>query len=136
MILVPIASFFSGFALVALYLGFRVFEHSRGTMLFKKKRGELDTQIEHLYHALVMGSIPIEWRFQFISLLHTLSRRSVQIAVEILRAIERPLARLSYRMRTYAPKANGKEVSAYLKTIIIDKKNSTGKNGTTPEGGV
>ncbi len=88
-----------------------------------------------MYRAAVMGNIPEEYRLAVMRFLHTLAHDTVVFLVEGLRALERPLTRLSYRMRQTAPTPNGKEPSAFLKTITPEKK-AGDNDGTTPSSGV
>ncbi len=128
------AAFFSSFVLLGAFFGFRWWEEKRGVRLFQDSRAVVDTRVAHVYEAIVRGEIPSSWRQSFAAWLHVLTHRVVVLLVEALRTIERPLTRLSYRMRMQKPSSNGKEVSPYLKSIVPEKK--AGSDGTTPERGV
>jgi hypothetical protein len=75
-----------------------------------------------MYKAAVLGSIPEKYRLAAVALLHSLAHDAVVFAVEALRSLERPLARLSLRLRQSAPRPSGKEPSPFLKTIAPEKR--------------
>jgi hypothetical protein len=130
---VAIVSFFTSLVFLGAFLGFRVWEEKKGVRLLEEKRYLLDSQVSVLYRAMVMGSIPVEWRMYAIHFFHWISHRLVVTAVETLRAIERPLTRLSYRLRTRVPKSNGKEVSSFLKTITPERSEGKGTGNSNSE---
>lgn len=106
-----------------LFLVVRTIEVRRGTRFFDEQRTVLDGYAAELYSALVMGGIPVRWRQYTAFLMHRVTHEVVHLAVLSLRAVERPLARLSYRMRVSQPKTGG-EVSSFLKTITPEKSGS------------
>ncbi|MDO8523974.1 MAG: hypothetical protein Q7R74_01960 [bacterium] len=114
-------TFLIALALLVAFVVFRFWEEKRGVRLFAEKRAAADTVVAEMYRAAVMGNIPAEYRIAVIRFLHTLAHDTVVFLVEGLRAVERPLTRLSYRMRQSAPASNGKEPSAFLKTITPEK---------------
>ena len=124
-------TFFISLALLVGFVFFRFGEEKRGVKLWARTRDSYDATIADAYKQAVMGNLPSNWRVAFLSLMHKVSHAAVVLTVQALRAIERPLLRLSYRMRRGVPSANGKEPSEFLKTIS-EKKDS----GTTPDGGV
>jgi hypothetical protein len=69
-----------------------------------------------------MGGIPVSWRTYTRAIVHELTHFLVRVAVEVVRAIERPLAKLSYKMRVSAPKSGMAPVSEFLKTLTPEKK--------------
>lgn len=107
----------------ALFLAVRMVEVRRDIRFFDEQRTALDAHANELYAAVVMGGIPVRWRQYTAFLVHQITHEIVHLAVLSLRAIERPLARLSYRMRVSQPKTGG-EVSSFLKTITPDKSGS------------
>lgn len=103
------------------FVSMRRFEESRGIRLFNERRVALDSYASSLWEALVLGGIPVAWRKHAALLIHGVTHEGVRQAVEVVRAVERPLARLSYKMRVSAPKGAGAPVSDFLKTITPDK---------------
>jgi len=130
-----IIPFFSALALLGAFFGFRAWEMKRGTRLFDTFRAKIDVYASRAYATMVTGQIPPAWRITIVVVLHNVVHRAVVFSVETLRNIERPLTRLSHRLRTRAPSANGHEVSPFLKNIVPNKKADT-HNGTTPPSGV
>ncbi len=110
-------TFFLALILLLGFVGFRFWEEKRDVRVFAHARGIADEFAKHLYHSAVMGNISAEYRVALTHFLHTLAHDTVVFLVEGLRAIERPLTRLSYRMRKSPPAPAGKEPSAFLKTI-------------------
>ncbi len=94
----------------------------RGTRFFEPVRASFDSWATDLWSALVLGGIPVSWRSYVRAVAHDLTHLLVRVAVEVIRAIERPLARLSYKMRVSAPKSGMAPVSEFLKTLTPDKK--------------
>ena len=123
---------FASIALLVAFFLFREWEEKRGRKAWAPARLEADRRVADLYNKMVMGSIPQSWREAVIAFLHQATHTVVVWTVAGLRAAERPLARLSYRMRQQAPAGTGKGPSEFLKTMS-EKKNG---NGTTPESGV
>jgi hypothetical protein len=103
------------------FVSVRRFEAAKGTRFFDAQRAVLDTRAEEVWHALVTGGAPLAWRTYAQVTAHTVGHEVVRIAVEVVRAVERPLARLSYKMRVSAPKVGAAPVSDFLKTITPDK---------------
>ncbi len=103
------------------YIWIRRFETVRGVRYREEMRVRFDQRAEMLWTGLVEGGIPLEWRHYAKIAAHTTSHQAVRIAVETVRAIERPLARLSYKLRVTAPKGAG-EVSEFLKTLSPEKR--------------
>ncbi|MDE2079096.1 MAG: hypothetical protein KGI73_01775 [Patescibacteria group bacterium] len=115
-------TFFVSLVLLVVFVGFRFFEERRGFRVWMHLRTQTDAFVAEAYKGAVTGNIPSEYREALVHFLHRLAHDLVVTAVLGLRAIERPLMRLSYRMRRAAPKANGKEPSAFLKTITPEKR--------------
>ena len=103
-------------------MSLRRYEYARGVRFFEERRAELDVRAEELWAALVTGGVPMSWRTYAQAVLHDITHLGVHSAVELVRAIERPLARLSYKMRVSAPKSGSAPVSSFLRTITPDKK--------------
>ena len=89
--------------------------------VYADMRAQLDTFAEELWRAAVLGGIPLSWRQRAQAIVHELGHESVHAAVTVLRSIEAPLSRLSYRMRVSAPKTGAAPVSEFLKTITPDR---------------
>lgn len=104
-----------------LFVLFRVAESRRDVRFFNTTRTVLDAQAIEFWNALVTGGVPLAWREHAAVATHRVTQVAVHLAVAALRAAERPLARLSYKMRVSAPKAGGTQVSEFLKTITPDK---------------
>ncbi|OGG43999.1 hypothetical protein A2841_03770 [Candidatus Kaiserbacteria bacterium RIFCSPHIGHO2_01_FULL_48_10] len=117
--------FLTSLVLIGVFVALHVWESKRQKRLFEHTRSVWDVRLMRLYHAAVSGNIPTEWRKTARVLLHTVTHSLVVFLVETLRAIERPLAQLSHRLRTHAPSGNGKEVSPFLKTLSPEKKNES-----------
>ena len=110
-------TFFIALALLGAFIFFRVWEERRGIRLWSGIRISADETVSTLYRGAVTGSIPTHYRERLIAFLHSVTHQGVVFLVQALRAAERPLAQLSYRMRMHAPKGNDKDVSPFLKTI-------------------
>jgi hypothetical protein len=78
----------------------------------------------------VTGSLPTAWRHVLAVFLHDTTHRTVVFLVEALRAVERPLTRISFRMRIQKSSVGGKGISPFLKSIVPEKKIPPG-DGTT-----
>lgn len=111
-------------ALVAMLglISVRRLELARGMRFFDTQRSVLDARAAELWEALVLGGLPVSWRAYVRAVFHDLGQVLVHTAVEVVRAVERPLAKLSYKMRVTAPKSGTKPVSDFLKTITPEKK--------------
>ena len=106
------------------FVSVRRFEVVKGSRFFETQRSVLDTRAEEVWQALVTGGAPQSWRTYVQATAHAVTHEVVRLAVEVVRAVERPLARLSYKMRVSAPKATTAPVSDFLKTITPDKTGS------------
>lgn len=103
----------------------RRFEH--GTpRLWDDTRKDLDVAVATAYQAVATGDALRAGRTRLFALVHAASHRALLALVALLRAIERPLARHSYRMRMMPPKPPTREPSEFLKTITPEKKSETG----------
>lgn len=113
-----------GIALVLLiaFIVFRFWEEKRAVRFLAPTRSGADEVVLDMYQAAVRGNVPEKYRIMVLKFLHLLAHETVAGAVEALRAAERPLTRLSYRLRRSVPAANGKEPSPFLKTLAPDKK--------------
>jgi len=125
--------FLVAFTLLAMFIAFRVFEEKRQVRLWGKARRALDEKVTEAYEAAVTGSIPRHYRIRFLAFLQQAFHELVLFLVAMLRAIERPLTRLSYRMRMAASNTKKKEVSPFLKTIAPEKPEAPSADGTTDE---
>jgi hypothetical protein len=115
-------TFLLALILLVAFTVFRFYEQRTGVRHWAHARAVADDVVEKMYHAAVVGNIPAEYRTVIVHFLHTMAHDTVVFLVESLRSIERPLTRLSYRMRQSAPPPSGKEPSAFLKTITPEKK--------------
>jgi hypothetical protein len=100
----------------------RRYETAKGMRFFDSYRETFDVYAAQLWVGVVLGGIPVSWRTYARAVVHDVTHTGVRLAVEVIRAIERPLARLSYKMRVSAPKGAGAPVSDFLRTITPEKK--------------
>jgi len=128
--------FFSALVLLVGFIAFHAWELSRGKRIFDSYRTKVDEKVSRLYHDLVVYEIPESWRIAVVVFLHKVTHQIVVVSVNLLQAIERPLSRLSNRMRTRPPSTEAGEVSQYLKNIVPDKKKNDSENSTTRGSGV
>ncbi len=129
-----IVLFFVSLALLIAFAALKAWEERRGVRFLEPMRASLDARLPGIYHAAVMGNLPTGWRHTVAVFAHDATHRGVVFLVETLRAVERPLTRISFRMRIQRPSANGKGISPFLKSIIPGKKEPS--DGTTPPSGV
>ncbi len=118
----PLLTILVALCAIAAVFAVRRVELVRGTRFFEPVRASFDTWATDMWAALVMGGIPVSWRSYVRAVVHDLTHLLVRIAVEVVRAIERPLAKLSYKMRVSAPKSGAAPVSEFLKTLTPEKK--------------
>ncbi len=111
-------------AVSAILFVLRHAEESRGQRFFADARSKLDQQTMNIYEGAVMGGVPHVWRDASVKFIHDVTHGAVQQAVKGLRSVERPLSRLSYKMRVSQPKATAGEVSEFLKTITPERPQS------------
>lgn len=118
-------TFFASLALLLLFFVFRMWEEKRGIRLLPNFRNSADETVKDMYRGAITGSIPSHYRVEFIAFLQRITHEVVLLLVEALRAVERPLTRLAYRMRMSAPNTKKKPVSAFLKTIAFEKESGS-----------
>jgi hypothetical protein len=123
-------TFFVSLLLLLAFIAFRFFEESRGRKLWPEARAKADVVVSEAYKSAVMGSVPTEYREAFAHFLNRMAHDAVIFLVEGLRAIERPLARLSFRLRQ-RPQGMKKDPSPFLKTLAPDKKPEGADTGDT-----
>lgn len=104
------------------FVSVRRTEVARGERFFEAERALLDARVSELWTRAVRGGVPMSWRSFLRAVLHDATHLTVHAAVEGIRAVERPLARLSYKMRISAPKSGVAPVSEFLKVLTPDKK--------------
>ncbi len=104
------------------FFSLRRYETAHGIRFLNAQRSVLDERALELWRTMVLGGVPLSWRNYVKALIHSATHFGVQSAVEAVRALERPLARLSYKMRVSAPKGGGAPVSNFLRTITPEKK--------------
>ena len=114
-------TFFISLVLLVAFIAFRFLEEKRGRRVWTVTRASDDTVVSDMSHAAVTGDIPRKYQDATVHFLYTLAHDMIVFLIEGLRAIERPLARLSYRLRRSVPSGNGKEPSAFLKTITPER---------------
>lgn len=114
-------TFFISLFLLIAFIAFRFWEERRESRVLARARAAADVLVSDMYQSAVSGDIPKKYQTAIVHFLYTLAHDTVVFLVEGLRAIERPLSQLSYRLRRSVPVANGKEPSAFLKTITPEK---------------
>lgn len=124
-------TFFISLVLLLAFFVFRSWEEKRGVRVFASVRRGLDETVRDIYQGAVTGSIPAHYRVALITSLRHRAHETVLLLVDVLRAIERPLTRLSYRMRMANPNAPKREVSSFLQTISLRKKEGLKKDEGT-----
>ncbi len=125
--------FLVALVLLGVFVAFRLFEEKRGVRLWAPVRTAVDEKVIEMYHSSVTGSIPRHYRLQFLMFLRQTTHAGVLLLVAGLRALERPLTRLSYRMRMATSNTSKKEVSSFLKTIAPEKPQMSSGNGGEKE---
>lgn len=113
---------------LAGFVGFvvvRMWEARRGARIVETHRASLDATVASLWRTLVVGDPGVMLRHQALALAHALSHRTLASFATLLRTIERPIARISHRMRMMPPKAPTREPSEFLKTITPEKRDDT-----------
>lgn len=123
--IVPAIVLAVGLVLTLCYILFRVWEVRRGVRIYNERRLLLDHWAERVYETLVLGGVPLSWRRYAVAVVHEISHEAVRLMVVIIRAVEKPLVRLSYRLRVSAPKNGAQPVSEFLRTIAPDKQAAT-----------
>lgn len=109
---------------------FFAWEVRRGSRLWAAAREKCDRLVTHTYRALVFGEVPHTYRIKALKALRTFTHRVVVFLVSLLRGIERPLARLSHRMRTSSVKETHRAPSPFLKTIQPKQRDEEKKEET------
>lgn len=110
--------FFSALILLGVFIVLRLLEEKRGTrFIMPSVRASLDVYATRWYDLAVTGSIPAEYRARVLMFFRQTLHSVVVLIVAGLRAVERPLTRLSYKMRMAASHTGTKEVSSFLKTM-------------------
>ena len=104
-----------------VYTGFRAWEERRGVEIARERREKFDAWVTSVYTSMVEGGIPLTWRNKTGALAYTLSHEVVHLFLGALRAIEKPVAQLSYKMRLARTKNGTRSVSEYLRTITPEK---------------
>lgn len=127
------AAFTFAIALILLgaFIAFRFAEEKRGRRIWANMRDSADVVVSDMYTAAVRGDVPEKYRTMLVGFFHMLAHDAVSAAVEALRAAERPLERLSRKLRHGAPAGNGKEPSAFLKTLTPEKRPEETSAATT-----
>lgn len=90
------------------------YEARRGARFFEHTRRMLDRRVSVLYRTLVFGEIPSGYRTQVRRFMADATHRTLIVLVKVLRAVERPLVRLTREMRYHATTS---EPSHFIKTI-------------------
>lgn len=126
-------TFIVAFVLLGVFIVFRVWEEKRGVRVWASLRKDADEQVVEVYRSAITGSIPQHYRIRLFAFLRNAIHELVLLLVATLRAVERPLTRISYRMRMSASNTNKKEVSPFLKTIVPEKSDISSGNSTEQE---
>ena len=115
-------TFFISLVLLAAFVLFRLWEEKRAKRVLPAIRATADVVVSDMYQSAVTGDIPKKYQTAAVHFLYTLAHDTLVFLVEGLRAIERPLSQLSYRLRRSVPQGSGKEPSAFLKAVTPEKK--------------
>lgn len=108
--------FLVGVVGLLLFPGVLMFEAHRGTRFFDTGRARLDRITRRAYRMLVFGEIPHTYRFYLVRTFRLVTHRVIVGAVSLLRALERPLSRMSHRMRR-SNEVTLRAPSPFLQTI-------------------
>lgn len=125
--------FFASLILLGTFILFRFFEETRGVRLFAQERSMADESALRLYRTLITGNLSAEYRVKVARFFRETLHRLVVLIVEGLRAVERPLTRLSYKMRMSTTSSPTKEVSSFLKTITRGPRGDSRKASVNQE---
>jgi len=119
---------------LVLYALLRFFEISRGKRFFDAVRSRLDAFSSRVYRLAVFGELPHGYRAWFSARVGELVHHAVVALVAWLRAIERPLSRMSRRLRVSRHTSTAsREPSSFLKDIKNGAHDAHEKSdGTTP----
>ncbi len=131
--MIAISVFFISVILLGAFLAVRLFEEKRGARFFASSRAHADERTLHLYRGLVMGSLPTEYRAKLFAAMQKTAHEAVLKTVFFLRALERPLTQLSYRLRHPAQGQPRREVSSFLKTLMPHPFKKKGEEGKSAE---
>ncbi len=104
-----------------IYAALRAWEDRRGALIAHAHREKLDAWLAHIYQGMVEGGIPLTWRNKTGAFAYSLTHEIVHLVLAALRAIEKPIAQLSYKMRLARTKNGARSVSEYLRTITPEK---------------
>ena len=126
-------TFVVAFVLLGVFIFFRMWEQKRRIRMWAGAREKADEQVVEAYRSAITGSIPQHYRIRFLAFLRNAIHELVLLLVATLRAVERPLTRISYRMRMSASNTNKKEVSPFLQTIVPEKPDTVPGDGTGQE---
>lgn len=116
---IGLSLFIAGIAGLSGFVALSMWEMRRGVRLFRALREKGDRLAAGAYRTLVFGEIPSVYRESLVAHarkgLHTL----VNMLIALLRGVERPLARMSSRMRHRYERAEGvnRTPSPFLKDI-------------------
>jgi hypothetical protein len=113
---IPFLIGIAGFCALIL---FRFWEVKRGARLFEGARRRADETVRVWYRIVVMGELPHAYRIHLAAALRAAGHHLVVLLARALRALERPLLKLSHQMRR-GPQGNGTAPSSYLKTLSSD----------------
>lgn len=120
-----IVPFAVGFFGLVCFVCFRIYESTRNERFFARARGRLDVRVLRFYRTLVLGDIPHTYRARARSAAKKAIHTVVVAAVSLLRSLERPLVRASFRMRRERMENQAsRDPSPFLKDI---------KNGHEPQ---
>ncbi|MBU6310590.1 hypothetical protein KGO06_01500 [Patescibacteria group bacterium] len=119
--LLPLSVMLVAASLMLAFAYVRRLELARGARFFESERARLDARVTAFVPRLVLGGVPLSWRAYLGAIAHDVTHLSIHGAVEAIRAIERPLAKLSYKLRISAPRTGAAPVSEFLKTITPER---------------
>ena len=124
-----VVPFVLGLSGIVLYALWRSIEIRRQSRAFEATRARLDVFATRLYRLFVFGELPATYRARLAKFAQSVAHSTVMFLVSMLRAVERPLSRLSHRMRVIRAKENKPpDSSSFLKTLSSSKR----KDGEKP----
>lgn len=115
-----------------------VWEAKTGSRFLSMLRTKLDRTVRVLYRTAVFGEIPRVWRIEFAAWVRRATHGGVNILITTLRAIERPLSRISRRMQysKHSDADPSRAPSPFLQDMKQDMKEDARRHGKNPRDSV
>jgi len=131
MMITGMTLFFVGFVGLVAFVGFLMWERTRGARVLNGMRTQGDRIATRAYRTLVFREIPNAYRHNVIISVRQVTHRAVNALIMFLRTVEKPLARMSSRMHRMQEVGDGgkRTPSPFLKDIGADRE----KHSQNPE---